>query len=61
MTRDFVRTVDAFDAQDAAEQVKAIARGEGHRVRTVKSVTNSRRGDMPIRKPEWTVTLAVES
>lgn len=34
----FARTVDAPDSATAQEAVKALAKGEGYRVRTVRSV-----------------------
>lgn len=37
-TNTYTRTVDAPDSATAQEAVKALAKGEGYRVRTVRSV-----------------------
>lgn len=51
-TTDYSRTVDAPDADTAAAAVKALARGEGYVVRTVRRITAPEPG-------RWTVVLAV--
>jgi hypothetical protein len=59
MTKDFVRSVEAPDPHAAIEAVKALAKAEGYRVRTVKSAGYVRAGDMPMRFPTYQVVLAV--
>lgn len=59
-TVEFVRVVEARDADQAVAFAKLAAKAEGLRVRTLKSVRWERSGDMPVRLPAYRVTLAVE-
>jgi hypothetical protein len=63
MTRQIVLTVHARGSVDACERAKAMARSQGHRVRTIAScglvlgqVGDERRDEMA-----WTVALAVSA
>ena len=60
-TNTYTRTVDAPDSATAQEAVKALAKGEGYRVRTVRSVRQvpyPTPGTLPAHR--YRVELAVE-
>jgi len=53
---DYVRSVEARTADDAATVVKALARADRYVPVTVKSIRNEK----PAPWPRWRVTLAVK-
>ena len=64
MTAEFARTVQAVDPTEAQADVKALAKAEGHRVRTVKSVRRVDGGlaqdEAGYYMPRYAVVLAVD-
>jgi hypothetical protein len=58
-TNTYSRTVDANDSGTAQDAVKALAKGEGYRIRTVRSVRLVT-SPTQTRLPRYRVELAVE-